>query len=87
MDQTAQSIYKRIAEIVSEVTGSELSDVTPSADLHEDLGMSEIEIAMLVSHIEDEFEILLPKRDVKRMMNVFEPVRVANLVELVLEEV
>ena len=50
-------IYQRISEVVSDVLGVSVSDITPESRFVEDLGAESIQSVELVAAFEEEFDI------------------------------
>jgi acyl carrier protein len=50
-------IYQRISEVVSDVLGVNVSDITPESRFVEDLGAESIQSVELVAAFEEEFDI------------------------------
>jgi acyl carrier protein len=50
-------VYQRISEVVSDVLGVSISDITPEARFVEDLGAESIQSVELVAAFEEEFDI------------------------------
>lgn len=50
-------VYQRICEVVSDVLGVSVTDITPEARFVEDLGAESIQSVELVAAFEEEFDI------------------------------
>ena len=54
-----KEIFEQIRNVVSERTGVEKSDIRPESSFMEDLNIDEMEVAEIISEIEDKLNIEL----------------------------
>lgn len=71
VQQNSQT-FSALQLLISQINGSELSDITPDADFHDDLGMSPMEMAQLFAAIHERFPQLpeLSRKDLDTFTTV-----------------
>jgi len=79
-------ILKKLQKIYSEAIGVEPREVSLHSDLREDLGVSDLELAGIFSNIENEFNIMLPEREIRLALQTGELTTIGDIVELIQEE-
>jgi len=87
MNKIDPEIFNRLRQLLTDVTGGDISEVVPDADLEEDLGLDlDIDISRLVEHINQEFEIELNEKNVYNELTEDSHASVAELAKLVYDE-
>jgi acyl carrier protein len=56
------NLEKKVAEIVSRITGREVDSINPNGELKNELALDSIQIVELFAQLEKEFEVELPLR-------------------------
>ena len=70
LSTTGRPIEERVAAIISEQLGVEVSTLTPDAHLLDDLGADSLDVVELVMALEEEFGIEVPDDDVENIRTV-----------------
>ena len=65
-----EEILGRVSEVVSEVLGVNVEDVTPDSRFVQDLGAESIQSVELVAAFEEEFEIEMDEETALQVQNV-----------------
>jgi len=60
----------RIRGLVSDQLGLSLSDVTPDANILDDLGADSLDVVEMVMAIEETFDIEIPDEDAEKMRTI-----------------
>lgn len=68
--QLNPEVFSKVAHVLSEITGNELSDIGPYTDFSADLSMSPMEMAQLVAKIEETYKLRLGRADLADMETV-----------------
>jgi acyl carrier protein len=63
-------LEERIAEIIAEQLGVEVSEVTPEASFVDDLGADSLDTVELVMALEEEFGIEIPDEEAEKISTV-----------------
>ena len=63
-------ILDKLYKIISQHTGVNPSDISPKQDFRDDLNVSELELAEIISTVEDDLEIEIDPEDVKTIRAV-----------------
>lgn len=66
---TEQDLRKEIIDVIAESTETEL-DVTPDMDLFADMGLSSMEIMVMLGDLEDAFDIEIPVEELTDVCTV-----------------
>ena len=66
---TEQDMRKEIIDVITESTETEL-DVTPDMDLFADMGLSSMEIMVMLGDLEDAFDIEIPVEELTDVCTV-----------------
>ena len=66
---TEQDLRKEIIDVIAESTEIEL-DVTPDMDLFADMGLSSMEIMVMLGDLEDAFDIEIPVEELTDVCTV-----------------
>lgn len=65
-----QTIRSRVLQVVSDQLGIPPEELTPQSDLQKDLNAQKLEIADLLTTIENEFKISLPEEKIEEIQTV-----------------
>lgn len=60
-------MFEKVKEILSKFTDA---DITESSSLEADLGLSSFDVVEIVCEFEDAFDIEIPDRDIRKLVNV-----------------
>jgi acyl carrier protein len=63
-------LEQKVAEIIAEQLGVEVSEVTPEASFVDDLGADSLDTVELVMALEEEFGIEIPDEDAEKISSV-----------------
>jgi acyl carrier protein len=63
-------LEQKVAEIIAEQLGVEVSEVTPEASFVDDLGADSLDTVELVMALEEEFGIEIPDEDAEKIASV-----------------
>ncbi|HAV14803.1 MAG TPA: hypothetical protein DCX25_00510 [Candidatus Pacebacteria bacterium] len=63
-----QDILKTIQTVCSETVGIDPKEITPHADLRDDLGLSLPDIANILTNLQAPFHLVIPKEQVKSLL-------------------
>ena len=63
-------IFERLREIIAENTGVSKERITKDVDLQSDLGLSSLQIIVLLANIEDAFEIVIDTTDLTSVVDM-----------------
>ena len=69
---TADEVFDRVKNIISEKLGVEEDEIAMDSSLTEDLGADSLDIVELIMGIEEEFDIEIPDEDAEKLTNVGE---------------
>lgn len=64
-----EEILKKVINMLAAITESE-NDVAADSELIDDLGISSMDIALLITSLEDEFKIKVPAGAIQKMFTV-----------------
>jgi acyl carrier protein len=67
---TAADMKKRIVEIIATQLGIDQADVTPEANVVDDLGADSLDVVELVMALEEEFNLEIPDEEAEKIKNV-----------------
>lgn len=80
-------IFNRLRQLLVELTGNDIEEVVPDADLEEDLGLNlDVDLTRIVERINQEFEIRLHEKAVYQELTEEAHASVAELAKLVYDE-
>ncbi|MEJ5229990.1 MAG: acyl carrier protein [Pseudothermotoga sp.] len=65
-----EELMERIKELVAEKLGVDIDEVTPDADLIEDLDADSLDLVDLVMAFEDEFGVSIPDEQLEKIRTV-----------------
>ncbi len=63
-------ISEKIKEIFAQDFDIDESEITPDANIYDDLGLDEIDIYDMVMSVEDEFEMELPDEELEKIKTI-----------------
>jgi acyl carrier protein len=63
-------IKDRIVQIIAKQLGIEEEDVTPQANVVDDLGADSLDVVELVMALEEEFDLEIPDQEAEKILNV-----------------
>ena len=88
MSKIDQEVFNKLRQLLTEITGNDIEEVVPDADLEEDLGLNlDIDAGRLVKRVNKEFEIELDEKAVfKELTEEAHHASVAELAKLVYDE-
>jgi len=67
---TAADMKKRIVEIIATQLGIDQADVTPEANVVDDLGADSLDVVELIMALEEEFNLEIPDEEAEKIKNV-----------------
>ena len=67
---TAADMKKRIVEIIANQLGIDPADVTPQANVVDDLGADSLDVVELIMALEEEFNLEIPDEEAEKIKNV-----------------
>jgi acyl carrier protein len=67
---TAVDMKKRIVEIIATQLGIEQADITPQANVVDDLGADSLDVVELIMALEEEFNLEIPDEEAEKIKNV-----------------
>ncbi len=80
-------IFNRLRQLLTDITGNNIEEVVPDADLEEDLGLDlDLDLNRLVDRINKEFAIELSEKTVYQELTQEAHASVAELAKLVYDE-
>lgn len=87
MTKIDPEVFNRFRQLLTDITGNDIEEVVPDADLEEDLGLDlDVDISRLVDRINKEFEIELNEKTVYKELTEEAHASVAELAKLVYDE-
>lgn len=87
MNKLDPEIFNRLRQLLTDLTGNDIEEVVPDADLEEDLGLDlDVDASRLVQHINKEFAINLSEKNVYKELTEDTHATVAELAKLVYDE-
>lgn len=87
MKKIDPEVFNRFRQLLTDITGNDIEEVVPDADLEEDLGLDlDVDISRLVDRINKEFEIELHEKAVYKELTEEAHASVAELAKLVYDE-
>lgn len=87
MTKIDPEIFNRLRQLITDLTGNDIEEVVPDADLEEDLGLDlDVDIARLVDQINKEFSIELNEKTVYKELTEEAHASIAELAKLVYDE-
>ena len=63
-------MLEKMQEFISEKLGCDINDITPDADLKEDLGADSLDLFELVMNLEDEYGIDIPQEELQEIKTI-----------------
>lgn len=70
-------IQNKVIKIFSTMTEAE--EVTLESELIEDLEMSSMDVLFLISSLEEEFDIQIPEKEIRKMVTVENVVKIVSI--------
>ena len=67
---STDSVYSQVAEIISESLGVDASEVTPKANLIDDLDVDSLGLVELVMELESAFDLEIPDEEAAEIKSV-----------------
>ena len=67
---TAVDMKKRIVEIIATQLGIDQADITPQANVVDDLGADSLDVVELIMALEEEFSLEIPDEEAEKIKNV-----------------
>ena len=67
---TAVDMKKRIVEIIATQLGIDQADITPQANVVDDLGADSLDVVELIMALEEEFNLESPDEEAEKIKNV-----------------
>ncbi len=67
---TAVDMKKRIVEIIATQLGIDQADITPQANVVDDLGADSLDVVELIMALEEEFNLEIPDEEAEKIKNV-----------------
>ncbi len=87
MKKIDPEIFNRLRQLITDVTGNDIEEVVPDADLEEDLGLDlDVDTGRIVDRINQEFDINLTEKVVYKELTEEAHASVAELAKLVYDE-
>lgn len=87
MSKIDPEVFNRLRQLLVDITGNDIDEVVPNADLEEDLGLNlDVDLSRLVSNVNKEFEIELNEKVVYKELTEEAYPSVAELAKLVYDE-
>jgi acyl carrier protein len=87
MNKIDAEIFNRLRQLLTEVTGNDIEEVVPDADLEEDLGLNlDVDLGRVVDRVNREFGISLQEKVVYEELTEEAHASVAELAKLVYDE-
>ena len=68
---TTQDVKKKIIDVIEESTETEL-ELTPDTELFADMGLSSVEVVVMLGDLEDAFGIDIPAADIRNVRTIGE---------------
>jgi acyl carrier protein len=69
-EMTAMDMKKRIVEIIATQLGIDQADITPQANVVDDLGADSLDVVELIMALEEEFNLEIPDEEAEKIKNV-----------------
>jgi acyl carrier protein len=66
----AVDMKKRIVEIIATQLGIDQADITPQANVVDDLGADSLDVVELIMALEEEFNLEIPDEEAEKIKNV-----------------
>ena len=63
-----QDVLKRVVELFSTMTEAE--EINEESELIEDLELSSMDVMFLISSLEEEFQVSVPEKEIRKMVTV-----------------
>lgn len=87
MKKIDPEVFNQLRQLLTDITGNNIEEVVPDADLEEDLGLDlDVDLNRLVDRINREFEIELNEKAVYKELTEEAHASVAELAKLVYDE-
>ena len=68
---TTQDVKKKIIDVIEESTETEL-ELTPDTEIFADMGLSSVEVVVMLGDLEDAFGIDIPAADIRNVRTIGE---------------
>lgn len=69
-----QDVLKRVVELFSTMTEAE--EINEESELIEDLELSSMDVMFLISSLEEEFQVSVPEKEIRKMVTVGDVVQI-----------
>lgn len=69
-----QDVLKRVIELFSTMTEAE--EINEESELIEDLDLSSMDVMFLISSLEEEFQVSVPEKEIRKMVTVGDVVQI-----------
>ncbi len=69
-----QDVLKRVIELFSTMTEAE--EINEESELIEDLELSSMDVMFLISSLEEEFQVSVPEKEIRKMVTVGDVVQI-----------
>lgn len=79
MDMKHREPLDKVIEILSDMT--EHDDISENDELIEDLDISSMDVLFIISSLEEEFEIQIPEKEVRKMVTVGDVVNTIKMLK------
>lgn len=63
-------IFEKVREIVSNILGVDIEEVTMEASFMDDLGADSLDVVELIMDLQDEFNLEIPDEDAEKILTV-----------------
>lgn len=63
-------IFEKVKEIVSNILGVDVDEVTMEASFMDDLGADSLDVVELIMDLQDEFSLEIPDEDAEKILTV-----------------
>jgi len=67
---SAADMKERIVEIIANQLGIDKEDITPEANVVDDLGADSLDVVELIMALEEEFDLEIPDEEAEKIKNV-----------------
>lgn len=65
-----EDILKRVIELFSTMAEAEAEEISEDSELINDLGISSMDVLFLISSMEEEFQIKIPEKQIRKMATI-----------------
>lgn len=79
---TRESIKKRVIELFHHMTETkEIEEITEYSELIDDLEINSMDILFLISSLEEEFQITIPEKAIRKMVTIGDVVDIIAILD------